>query len=150
MLAKQKSGPIVSIFALAGILSVGVLSPGSITPAQAQDSARSREAYSHAVASAGFWPGGSGVDEPMFYSHAYPAPDGFTDRPVAPQAADFEPSMGEFLLPYEVVRTSTDPEGHLMKFLQSTYEGAADTAKWDRQALESDSGVPRVPRRVHA
>jgi Family of unknown function (DUF5996) len=109
-----------------------------------------REAYSHEVSSAGFWPGGSGVDEPMFYSYAYPAPDGFADRPVAPQAARFERSLGEFLLPYEAVRTSADPEGHLMTFLQSTYEAAADTAKWDRQALECDFGVPRVPRGVDA
>jgi hypothetical protein len=109
-----------------------------------------REAYSHEVSSAGFWPGGSGADEPMFYSYAYPAPDGFAGRPVAPQAARFERSLGEFLLPYEAVRTSADPEGHLMKFLQSTYEAAADTAKWDRQALECDFGVPRVPRGMHA
>lgn len=108
-----------------------------------------REAYSHEVSSAGFWPGGSGVDEPMFYSYAYPVPDGFADRPVAPQAARFERSLGEFLLPYEALRTSSDPEGELMAFLQSTYEAAADTAKWDRQALECDFGVPRVPREVH-
>ena len=77
-------------------------------------------------------------------------PDGFADRPVAPVAARFERSLGEFLLPYEAVRTSADPEGDLMKFLQSTYEAAAETAKWDRQALECGFGVPRVPREVHA
>ena len=109
-----------------------------------------QEAYSHEVSSAGFWPGGNGVDEPMFYSYAYPTPDGFASHAVAPEAARFDPSLREFLLPYEVVRTSADPEGDLMKFLQSTYEAAAETLSWDRQALECDFGVPRVPRKVQA
>lgn len=109
-----------------------------------------QEAYSHEVSSAGFWPGGGGADEPMFYSYAYPGPEGFADRAVAPRAARFEPSLGEFLLPYEAVRTGKDPEGDLMKFLQSTYEAAADAANWDRQALECDIGVARVPRGVHS
>ncbi len=105
-----------------------------------------REAYSHEVSSAGFWPGGGGgVDEAMFYSYAYPAPDGFADRSVEPAAARFDRKLGEFLLPYEAVRTSADPEGELTRFLQSTYEAAADLAKWDRQALECALGVPRVP-----
>ena len=107
-----------------------------------------REAYSHEVSSAGFWPGGGGVDEPMFYSYAYPAPERFADWPVMPPAARFDPVLREFLLPYEAVRTSADPEGELITFLRSTYEAAAETAKWDRQALECDFGIPRVPRRV--
>jgi hypothetical protein len=107
-----------------------------------------REAYSHEVSSAGFWPGGAGVNEPMFYSYAYPAPAGFADRSVEPAAVRFDPTLGEFLLPYEAVRTSADPEGDLMKFLQSTYEAAADLAKWDRQALECAFGIPCVPRKV--
>jgi len=108
-----------------------------------------REAYSHEVSSAGFWPGGGGVDEAMFYSYAYPAPDGFADHRVEPAAARFDSKLGEFVLPYEAVRTSADPEGDLMRFLQSTYEAAADLAGWDRQALECGVGIPRVPRKVH-
>jgi hypothetical protein len=108
-----------------------------------------QEAYSHEVSSAGFWPGGGGVNEPMFYSYAYTAPNGFANRSVEPAAARFDEKLGEFLLPYEAVRTSADPEGSLMKFLQSTYEAAADTAGWDRRALECDFGTPGVPREIH-
>ena len=117
--------------------------PGGIP---ALPDAVTREAYSHEVSSAGFWPGGGGVDEAMFYAYAYPAPDGFADHAVEPAAARFDQGLGEFLLPYEAVRTSADPEGDLMRFLQSTYEAAADLAGWDREALECDFGVPRVPR----
>ena len=109
-----------------------------------------QEAYSHEVSSAGFWPGGSSVDEPMFYSYAYPAPDGFADRTVEPAAARFDQTLREFVLPYEAIRTSADPERDLMRFLQVTYEAAADLAGWDRRALECDFGTPRVPREVHA
>ncbi len=109
-----------------------------------------REAYSHEVSSAGFWPGGGGVDEAMFYSYAYPAPDGFADHAVEPATARFDKKLGEFVLPYEAVRTSADPEGDLMRFLQSTYEAAATLAEWDRHALECDVGTPRVPRKVSA
>jgi Family of unknown function (DUF5996) len=121
------------------------LHPGGVP---ALPDAVTQEAYSHEVSSAGFWPGGGGVDEPMFYSYAYPVPDGFADRPVAPAAARFDQALGEFLLPYEAVRTSSDPEGDLMRFLQSTYEVAAETAGWERQAVECSFGVPRVPRMV--
>jgi Family of unknown function (DUF5996) len=107
-----------------------------------------QEAYSHEVSSAGFWPGGGGVNEPMFYSYAYPVPDGFAERPVAPEAARFDRKLGEFLLPYDAVRRSTDPEEALMRFLQSSYEAAAEAAGWDRQSLESSFGTPRVPRKV--
>ena len=107
-----------------------------------------REAYSHEVSSAGFWPGGGSVDEPMFYSYAYPVPDGFAERSVEPAEASFDQALGEFLLPYETVRQSPDPEAALMRFLQSTYEAAAETAGWDRRALECDFGAPRVPRAV--
>jgi hypothetical protein len=71
-----------------------------------------QEAYSHEVSSAGFWPGGGGggVDEAMFYSYAYPAPEGFVDRSVKPAAARFDQKLGEFLLPYEALRTSADPQ----------------------------------------
>jgi hypothetical protein len=105
-----------------------------------------REAYSHEVSSAGFWPGGGTVDFPAFYSYAYPAPDGFADAQVAPQAAYFDESLGEFLLPYEAVRNASDPEATLLAFLESTYRAAADLGGWDRKALECAAGEPRRPR----
>ncbi len=105
-----------------------------------------REAYSHEVSSAGFWPGGNGVDFPAFYSYAYPAPPGFAGTSVTPATAFFDPSLGEFLLPYEEVRRSSDPEATLMTFLESTYLAAADLGSWDRHALECPTGVPRRPR----
>lgn len=107
-----------------------------------------REAYSHEVSSAGFWPGGGGIDFPAFYSYAYPAPNGFSDARAAPDAAYFEKSLGEFVLPYDAVRTSGDPDETLMAFLQSTYRAAADLGGWDRAALECETGVPRQPRPV--
>ena len=107
-----------------------------------------REAYSHEVSSAGFWPGGAGVDFPAFYSYAYPAPPGFADAIVEPQAAYFEPKLGEFMLPYEAVQRSSDPEAVLMSFLQSTYRAAAGLGKWDREALECPMGSPLRPRVV--
>ena len=108
----------------------------------------SREAYSHDVSSAGFWPGGSGVNEPMFYSYAYPAADGFRHGSVEPAEARFNAKLGEFLLPYEAVRTNPDPGGTLMRFLQSTYVAAATTSAWDRKRLECPTGRPGVPRQV--
>jgi hypothetical protein len=109
-----------------------------------------REAYSHEVASAGFWPGGGGSEPAMFYAYAYPTPEGMAARPVEPEAARWDEGLGEFLLSYEAVRTAPDPEGALMRFLQTTYEAAADTAGWDRAALECEVGRPRVPRTVPA
>ncbi|HEX8124751.1 MAG TPA: DUF5996 family protein [Allosphingosinicella sp.] len=108
-----------------------------------------REAYSHEVSSAGFWPGGAGGGgEPFFYSYAYPAPEGFGSARVEPEAARFDEALGEFVLPYEAVRSAEDPDLALLAFLQSTYGAAADLAKWDRTALECAPGVPRVPRRL--
>jgi Family of unknown function (DUF5996) len=107
-----------------------------------------REAYSHEVSSAGFWPGGGGIDYAAFYSYAYPVPDGFKASPVRPEAAIFSEALGEFLLPYDAVRTAPDPDAALMAFLQSTYEAAANAARWDRSTLECRPGVPGVPRRV--
>ncbi|WP_281967689.1 DUF5996 family protein [Roseovarius nanhaiticus] len=105
-----------------------------------------QEAYSHEVSSAGFWPGGGGVDEPMFYAYAYPTPEGFADYRVEPTAARFDTDLGEFLLPYADVIASDDPEAMLMAFLQSTYAAAADTGNWDRDALECEIGTPGKPR----
>lgn len=107
-----------------------------------------REAYSHEVSSAGFWPGGNGVDFPAFYSYAYPKPDGFEAAQPSPAAAYFDEKLGEFLLPYDAVRRSSDPETTLMDFLESTYRIAADLGGWDRAALECSVGVPRHPRQV--
>ena len=107
-----------------------------------------REAYSHEVSSAGFWPGGSGVDEPAFYSYAYPEPAGFRTAAVRPPGAAFNPQLGEFVLPYETVRAASDPEAALLDFLSSTYEAAADAAGWDRAALECALGRAGVPRPV--
>src|SRR5690606_27962955 len=95
-----------------------------------------REAYSHEVSSAGFWPGGSGIDHAAFYSYAYPQPPGFAEARVRPAAASWSPALGEFLLPYDAVRMAPSPDDVLLEFLQSTYEAAADRARWDRAALE--------------
>jgi len=92
------------------------------------------EAYSHEVSSCGFWPGGSA--EGSFYSYAYPEPEGYARHPVQPAAAAYSAEAGEFLLPYEAVRTADDPDRTLTDFLQSTYEAAAEAARWDRDALE--------------
>jgi hypothetical protein len=100
-----------------------------------------REAYSHEVSSAGFWPGGGGITYPAFYSYAYPAPAGFAAAAVRPDGAFWEPSLGEFLLPYEQVRNASSPDALLLDFLQSTYEAAADGAGWDRSALERQAGA---------
>ena len=108
-----------------------------------------QEAYSHEVSSAGFWPGGGGpIDYAAFYSYAYPAPDGFSAAKVRPAAAFFSKELGEFLLPYDSVRTARDPEAALMEFLQSTYAAAADLAKWDRRTLECGLGQPGKVRPV--
>jgi hypothetical protein len=93
------------------------------------------EAYSHEVSSCGFWPG-AGLGEPAFYAYAYPEPEGFTGHPVQPREAYYHKELGEFILPYEVVRTSPTPDETLLAFLQTTYEAAAELAKWDRASLE--------------
>jgi len=92
------------------------------------------EAYSHEVSSCGYWPGGEG--EGLFYSYAYPEPPGYREVRIRPDGASYDDALGEFVLPYEVVRSSPDPERILLDFLQSTYEAAADCAQWDRAALE--------------
>jgi hypothetical protein len=107
-----------------------------------------REAYSHEESSAGFWPGGGGTDYPAFYSYIYPAVPGYRESKVQPDAAFFSDALGEFLLPYDAVRTAADPDAALLAFLQSTYEAGAAAAKWDRAALECRQGHPDVPREV--
>jgi len=105
------------------------------------------EAYSHEEASAGFWPGGDGIP-PAFYAYAYPAPTGYADAKVAPAAASYDTKLGEFILPYEAVRTAASPDDALLAFLQSTYDAAANLGAWDRKALECAPGQPRKPRPV--
>jgi hypothetical protein len=105
-----------------------------------------REAYSHEVSSAGFWPGDERAPEPSFYSYAYPTPPGFSQAPLTPAGARFDDSLGEFLLPYELVRRAADPDGTLLAFLQSTYEAAANLGGWDRAALDCEEGSLGRPR----
>jgi len=95
-----------------------------------------REAYSHEVSSAGFWPGGGPIPYAAFYSYAYPEPAGFADARVQPAEAFYSKDLGEFLLPYDAVRKSPRPDDALLAFLQSTCDAAADLGKWDRAALE--------------
>jgi hypothetical protein len=99
------------------------------------------EAYTHEVSSCGFWPGGGPITEPVYYAYAYPEPEGFRDYRVRPDAAYYHKDFGEFFLPYEAVRTAGDPDGELLAFCQSTYEAAAETARWDRASLEYAKGA---------
>lgn len=94
------------------------------------------EAYSHECSSCGFWPGGDAIPEPVFYAYTYPEPAGYRGRRIGPAAAYYHQGMGEFILPYEAVRTAASPDDALLEFVQSTYEAAADAARWDRQALD--------------
>ena len=105
-----------------------------------------REAYSHELSSAGFWPGGGMIEYPAFYSYAYPAPEGFAEARVEPEDARFNRDLGEFLLPYDAARRAVDPEATLMAFLESTYRAAADRGGWERGCLECALGEPRRPR----
>jgi len=106
------------------------------------------EAYSHEVSSAGFWPGSGAIDYPAFYSYAYPEPAGFRGTRVKPDAAFFSEGLGEFILPYDAVRLSDEPDSALLDFLQSTYDAAANAAKWDRGALECPPGKPGLVRLI--
>jgi len=102
------------------------------------------EGYSHELSSCGFWPGGG--DEGLFYAYAYPEPDGFRDHPIRPDAGYYSSEAGQFLLPYEAVRTAPDPDHTLLEFLQTTYEAAAEHGGWDRDALEDDPARRASPR----
>jgi len=106
-----------------------------------------REAYSHEVSSAGFWPGSDAYPQAAFYSYAYPAPPGFSDLRVT-RGAQFDPKLGEFILPYDTVRTAVNPDALLLDFLSTTYAAAAEAGNWDRAALECEIGAPGVVRRV--
>ena len=119
--------------------------PGGIP---ALPDAITREAYSHEVSSAGFWAGGGPIDFPAFYSYAYPAPEGFASQAVSPAEAYFDEKLGEFLLPYDAVRTAADPDAVLLGFLQSTYDAAANLAGWPRDQLDCAPGRPRIVRPI--
>jgi hypothetical protein len=95
-----------------------------------------REAYSHEVLSAGWWPGGGEIKSPMFYAYGAPEPPGFRESRVRPAQASYDARLGEFLLPYDDVRNSPNPKAALMSFLESTYEAGANLGKWDRADLE--------------
>jgi predicted GNAT family acetyltransferase len=119
------------------------LHPGGV-PALPDDVAQ--EAYDREVSSAGFWPGGGGLDYAAFYAYAYPAPNGYRGAAVQPDEAFWHDGLSEFVLPYEAVQTAADPDAALMAFLVSTYEAAADLGGWDRDLLECDHGEPRKVR----
>jgi hypothetical protein len=106
-----------------------------------------REAYSHEVSSAGFWPGNDAFPRAAFYSYAYPEPPGFRDRKVT-EGAVYESALGEFILPYDAVRTAPDPNALLIDFLSTTYAAAADAGKWDRASLECAMGAPGRVRKI--
>jgi Family of unknown function (DUF5996) len=118
---------------------------GRRAPPSPEADAITREAYSHEVWSGGFWPGDVRFPEASFYAYAQPPPSGFPEAQVAPQGAFWYKPLGEYLLPYEVMRRDRNPRAALLAFLQSTYEAAADLGDWDREALER-----RAPRREEA
>jgi uncharacterized protein DUF5996 len=95
-----------------------------------------REAYSQEVSSLGFWPGNDQIPTALFYSYAYPSPDGFADAKVKPAAASFHPQLREFVLPYDDVRRAGSPDDAVLEFAQTTYDAASTLAKWDRAAFE--------------
>ena len=109
---------------------------GRIAPPRPGADPITAEAYSHEVSSAGFWPGGGGVDGAAFYAYAAPEPPGFAEYKVQPKAAFYHPELHEFLLMYDDVRRAQSPKDSLLQFLQSTYEAAAILGSWDRKNLE--------------
>lgn len=101
-----------------------------------------RPAYSHEVISHGFWPGGDWpaagrVEEAIFYSYAVPEPQGFSQARVEPEAAHYDPTLHEFVIPYESIRSAPDPAAALMAFLQSTYRAGAESGGWPREDLDA-------------
>ena len=109
---------------------------GRRAPAREGADSITREAYSHEVISAGFWPGGGDIKGAAFYAYAAPEPPGFAKSPVRPAEAFYHPQLKEFILMYDDVRRAASPRDTLLAFLQSTYDGAADLAKWNRKELE--------------
>ena len=105
-----------------------------------------REAYSQEVSSLGFWPGNDQIPTALFYSYAYPSPDGFAQAKVKPAAASFHPQLGEFVLPYDDVRGAESPDDAVLQFAQTTYDAAATLAKWDRAAFEEKKPILQSSR----
>jgi hypothetical protein len=114
--------------------------PKGITPNVA--SRVMAEAYSHEVSSCGFWPGNGGYGRAAFYVYAYPEPAGYGDTRLATADAFYDPGLGQFILPYDAVRKSSEPDALLLGFLQETYAAAVELAKWDRKSLERECGPP--------
>ena len=108
--------------------------PKSVTPNVA--SWVMNEAYSHEVSSCGFWPGNGGYGRAAFYVYAYPEPEGYGEARLNTAEGFYDTNVGQFILPYDAVRQSSDPDALLLGFLQETYAAAADLARWDRKALE--------------
>ena len=105
-----------------------------------------REAYSHECSSCGFWPGNGGFGQAAFYSYAYPEPPGFGSADAGEPAAYYSQELREFILPYDAVRASAEPDAMLLRFLQVTYEAAANLGGWDRDALETPrAAVAELP-----
>lgn len=104
-----------------------------------------RDAYSHEVSSAGFWPGNDAFPRAIFYSYAYPAPAGFSEAAM-PEGAWFESKLGEFVLPYDSVIAADDPDALVAEFLEATYAAAADCGEWNRDVLDCSTGRPGVPK----
>ena len=111
---------------------------GQPAPERPGADAMTRESYSHAVSSAGFWPGGGEIKGPAFYSYMAPEPAGLKTHPVLPKKAFYHSGMSEFFLMYDDVRSAESPRNTLLEFMQSTYEAGATLAKWDRAALERE------------
>ena len=109
---------------------------GRVAPPRPDADPVTAEAYSHEVSSAGFWPGGGGVEGAAYYAYAAPEPSGFAEYKVDPAAAFYHPQLREYLLMYDDVRRADGPQEMLMRFLQTTYDAAANLGNWDRKALE--------------
>jgi hypothetical protein len=109
---------------------------GRVAPPRSGADSIQREAYSHEVISAGFWPGNGGYGATAFYCYAAPVPEGLAEAKVRPAAAEWDKSLGEFIFKYDAVLAQPSPETALMEFLESAYAAAADAAKWDRATLE--------------
>jgi hypothetical protein len=101
-----------------------------------------REAYSHEVASAGFWAGSGAIGYPAYYAYAYPEPSGYREARVEPTQAFYSNDLSEFILPYDAVRQAASPDAVLLAFLESTYDAAARLGNWDRAALERTWKTP--------
>jgi len=112
---------------------------GRPAPPRPDADAVTAEAYSHEVSSAGFWPGGGRVEGAAYYAYAAPEPAGFSEYKVQPAAAFYHPQLHEYLLMYDDVRQASSPKEFLIRFLQTTYDAAANLGNWDRKALEKSA-----------